>query len=263
MSDIAVKIENLSKQYRLGLVGTNTLRGDLQRFWWKVTGKGDPTLKIDQENNIAKAGGDYVWALRDINLEIKKGEVLGIIGKNGAGKSTLLKILSRVTGPTKGSVKINGRLASLLEVGTGFHPELTGRENIFLNSALFGFTEKEINNKFDSIVKYSGLNKFINSKLITYSTGMIMRLAFSVAIHTNFDILLIDEVIAVGDIAFQKQCNESIAEFIKQKKTIIIVSHNLAVLRCLCNRAIHLVKGKLIDEGNINDILDRYEKTLQ
>jgi len=205
MSDIAIKIENLSKQYRLGVIGTQTLRGDLQRLWWKIRGKGDPTLKIGQENTLSKKGGEYVWALRDINLEIKEGEILGIIGKNGAGKSTLLKILSRVTGPTTGKVKVKGRLASLLEVGTGFHPELTGRENIFLNGAILGMTKAEINKQFDAIVDFAGVAKYIDTPVKRYSSGMYVRLGFAVAAHLNSEILVVDEVLAVGDAEFQKK----------------------------------------------------------
>ena len=215
-----IKIENVSKQYRLGSIGTNTLKGDLQRWWHTVRGLPDPTLMIGQENDLksevkakvknnststsASTSDDYIWALRDINFEVKQGEVLGIIGKNGAGKSTLLKLLSRVTAPTTGNIKVKGRIASLLEVGTGFHPELTGRENIFLNGAILGMTKTEIRSKFDEIVAFSGVSKYIDTPVKRYSSGMYVRLAFSVAAYLEPEILIVDEVLAVGDADFQK-----------------------------------------------------------
>jgi ABC-type polysaccharide/polyol phosphate transport system, ATPase component len=205
MSEIAIKIENLSKQYRLGTVGSQTLKGDLQRLWWKIKGKGDPFLQIGQENKLYNVDGEYVWALNDINLEINEGEVVGIIGKNGAGKSTLLKIISRITNPTTGNIKVKGRIASLLEVGTGFHPELTGRENIYLNGAILGMTKAEINRKFDDIVDFAGIAKYIDTPVKRYSSGMYVRLGFAVTAHLDPKILIVDEVLAVGDAEFQKE----------------------------------------------------------
>ncbi|MEN8122649.1 MAG: ABC transporter ATP-binding protein, partial [Bacteroidota bacterium] len=218
MSETVIKLENISKQYRLGTVGSKTLRGDLQRWWYNLRGLDDPALKIGQENTLASRqqseansqspvanSQNYVWALKDINLEVKQGEILGIIGKNGAGKSTLLKLLSRVTGPTTGQIKVKGRIASLLEVGTGFHPELTGRENIFLNGAILGMTKNDIRLKFDEIVDFAGVAKYIDTPVKRYSSGMYVRLAFAVAAHLEPDILVVDEVLAVGDAEFQKK----------------------------------------------------------
>ncbi len=259
MSDIAIKIENLSKQYRLGVVGTQTLRGDLQRFWWKIRGKGDPTLKIGEENKLSDKGGEYVWALKDINLEIKEGEVLGIIGKNGAGKSTLLKILSRVTGPTTGTVKVKGRLASLLEVGTGFHPELTGRENIYLNGAILGMTKAEINKQFDAIVDFAGIAKYIDTPVKRYSSGMYVRLGFAVAAHLNSEILVVDEVLAVGDAEFQKKAIGKMQDVSKgQGKTVLFVSHNMASVKNLCNRGILLENGKTKLISTVDEVISAY-----
>src|ERR1035437_338096 len=207
MSNTVIKVENLGKQYRLGQVGTGTISHDLNRWWSKVRGKEDPYLKIGETNDRATKGeSDLVWALKDINFEVKQGEVLGIIGKNGAGKSTLLKILSRVTGPTVGDIKVKGRIASLLEVGTGFHPDLSGRENIFLNGAILGMTKQEIKSKFDEIVDFSGVERYIDTPVKRYSSGMYVRLAFAVAAHLEPEILIVDEVLAVGDAEFQKKC---------------------------------------------------------
>jgi len=259
MSEIALKIENLSKQYRLGVVGTQTLRGDLQRFWWKLLGKGDPTLKIGQENTLAEKGGEYVWALKDINLEVKKGEVLGIIGKNGAGKSTLLKILSRVTGPTTGNVNVNGRLASLLEVGTGFHPELTGKENIFLNGAIMGMTKIEIKDKLDEIIEFAGIAKFIDTPVKRYSSGMYVRLGFAVAAHLSSEILVVDEVLAVGDAEFQKKAIGKMQDVSKgEGRTVLFVSHNMASVKQLCTRGILLNNGTIAFDGNVKETIDTY-----
>jgi len=206
MSEVILKIENLSKQYRLGLIGTGTISHDLNRWWYKIRGKEDPFLKVGESNDRStKGNSDYVWALKDINFEVKRGEVLGIIGKNGAGKSTLLKILSKVTSPTIGSIKSKGRIASLLEVGTGFHPEMTGKENIFLNGAILGMTKKEINAKLDEIIAFSGCQRYIDTPVKRYSSGMKVRLAFAVAAHLEPDILVVDEVLAVGDVEFQKK----------------------------------------------------------
>lgn len=261
MSDIAIKIENLSKQYRLGVVGTGTLSHDINRWWARIRGKEDPSLKIGQENTLAETGGDYVWALKDIDLEIKKGEVLGIIGRNGAGKSTLLKILSRVTGPTTGKIKVNGRLASLLEVGTGFHPELTGKENIFLNGAILGMTKNNINKKLDEIVEFAGVAKYLDTPVKRYSSGMYVRLAFAVAAHLEPDILVVDEVLAVGDAEFQKKAIGKMQDVSKGGgRTVLFVSHNMGSVRRLCNNGIILNNGTLEAIGSIEKIVDKYIK---
>jgi len=262
MSDIAVKIENLSKRYRLGLVGTNTLKGDLQAWWYRVRGKEDPTLKIGEENKLDKKGGEHIWALKDINLEIKKGEILGIIGKNGAGKSTLLKILSRVTGPTSGSIKVDGRLASLLEVGTGFHGELTGKENIYLNGAILGMTKTEINKQFDAIVDFAGIAKFIDTPVKRYSSGMYVRLGFAVAAHLRSEILVVDEVLAVGDAEFQKKAIGKMQDVSKgEGRTVLFVSHNMASVKALCTRGLLLENGTVIENGKTSEIVDIYLKS--
>ena len=204
--DIILKAENISKQYRLGVVGTGTLSHDLNRWWHKVRGKEDPYLKVGETNDRSTKGtSEYVWALQDINFEVERGEVLGIIGKNGAGKSTLLKLLSRVTSPTTGTIRARGRIASLLEVGTGFHPELTGKENIYLNGAILGMRKKEITRKLDEIIDFSGVERYIDTPVKRYSSGMYVRLAFAVAAHLESEILIVDEVLAVGDAEFQKK----------------------------------------------------------
>ena len=227
MSNIILKAENISKQYRLGLVGTGTIAHDLNRWWHRIRGKEDPYLKLGSVNDrSAKANSDYVWALRDINFEVEQGEVLGIIGKNGAGKSTLLKLLSRVTSPTTGSIKSKGRIASLLEVGTGFHPELTGRENIYLNGAILGMTKAEIASKIDEIVEFSGCERYIDTPTKRYSSGMTVRLAFAVAAHLEPDILVIDEVLAVGDAEFQKKAIGKMQDISKgEGRTAVSYTH--------------------------------------
>jgi lipopolysaccharide transport system ATP-binding protein len=259
MSDTIIKIENVSKQYRLGLVGTGTLYEDLNRWWALARGKEDPTLKIGEENKRSSASDKYMWALKDINLEIKQGEVLGIIGKNGAGKSTLLKLLSRVTSPTTGRIRVNGRIASLLEVGTGFHPELTGRENIFLNGTILGMTKREIKAKFDEIVEFSGVEKYIDTPVKRYSSGMYVRLAFAVAAHLESEIMIVDEVLAVGDAEFQKKCLGKMDQVSKAAgRTILFVSHNMNSLTSLCKKGIQITKGKIQYTGNIFDVVDKY-----
>jgi len=206
MGKVVLEIENVSKQYRLGSVGTGTMVHDMNRWWHRVRGKADPYLQVGEENDRSKTGqSDYVWALRDINFQVEEGQVLGIVGKNGAGKSTLLKILSRVTGPSTGQIKAHGRIASLLEVGTGFHPELTGRENLFLNGAILGMSKTEIKSKFDEIVAFSGVERYIDTPVKRYSSGMYVRLAFAVAAHLEPEILIVDEVLAVGDAQFQNK----------------------------------------------------------
>jgi lipopolysaccharide transport system ATP-binding protein len=262
MSKVVIQVDNLSKQYRLGMVGTGTLSHDISRWWHLARGKEDPFLKIGNTNKRdIKGDSDYVWALRDINFEVKQGEVLGIIGKNGAGKSTLLKILSRVTSPTTGEFKIKGRIASLLEVGTGFHPELTGRENIFLNGSILGMTKAEISSKFDEIVAFSGVERYIDTPVKRYSSGMYVRLAFAVAAHLEPEILIVDEVLAVGDAEFQKKCLGKMKDVAGQGRTILFVSHNMIAVKNLCNRAILLEEGTEKQLGNTNDVIDSYFNT--
>lgn len=259
MSEPIIKLENISKQYRLGLVGTNTLRGDIQRWWYRMRGKEDPTLKIGEENQLDSRAGEYVWALRDINLEVQQGEVLGIIGKNGAGKSTLLKILSRVTGPTTGRITAHGRIASLLEVGTGFHPELTGRENIYLNGAILGMTKQEIRSKFDEIVDFAGVAKYVDTPVKRYSSGMYVRLAFAVAAHLEPEILIVDEVLAVGDAEFQKKAIGKMQDISKGGgRTVLFVSHNMASVQKLCTRGLVLENGQIAFNGDVNQAIDNY-----
>jgi len=272
MPDTVIKVENLSKQYRLGQIGTGTIRDDFNRFWAKIRGKEDPTLKIGQANaltngnkqqttNTKQPTSDYIWALRDINFSVQQGEVLGIIGKNGAGKSTLLKILSKVTAPTTGIVKIKGRIASLLEVGTGFHPELTGRDNIFLNGAMLGMTKAEIRGKFEEIVEFSGVGNYIDTPVKRYSSGMYVRLAFAVAAHLEPEILVVDEVLAVGDAEFQKKALGKMQDVSRTEgRTVLFVSHNMTAIRSLCKNAILLREGNIENIGNANEMVDNYMK---
>ncbi|TVZ54850.1 lipopolysaccharide transport system ATP-binding protein [Lutibacter sp. Hel_I_33_5] len=260
--DVILKVENLSKQYRLGTIGTGTISHDLNRFIAKIRGKDDPFLKIGESNDRSKKGkSEYVWALKDINFEVKRGEVLGIIGKNGAGKSTLLKILSKVTGPTTGSIKSKGRIASLLEVGTGFHPEMTGKENIFLNGAILGMTKKEINSKLDEIVEFSGCERYIDTPVKRYSSGMKVRLAFAVAAFLEPDILVVDEVLAVGDAEFQKKAIGKMQDISNSDgRTVLFVSHNMASLQSLCSKAVVLENGEIQFTGNVKDSINHYLK---
>ncbi|MDW7695807.1 ABC transporter ATP-binding protein [Flammeovirgaceae bacterium SG7u.111] len=255
-----LKVENLSKQYRLGTVGSKTLRDDMARFWANVRGKEDPTAKIGEVNDRATKGdSDYVWALKDINFEVEQGEILGIIGKNGAGKSTLLKILSKVTGPTTGRIRAKGRIASLLEVGTGFHPELTGRENIYLNGAILGMTRVEITAKLEEIVEFAGVAKYIDTPVKRYSSGMTVRLGFAVAAHLEPEILIVDEVLAVGDAEFQKKAIGKMQDVSKgEGRTVLFVSHNMASVRKLCNRGILLDRGGKTLEDNIDKVISSY-----
>lgn len=256
MSDLVIQVENLSKYYRLGLVGTTTLKEDIQRFSAKLLGKSDPTVKIGQKENNNSDG--YIWALKDIAFEVKRGQVLGIIGRNGAGKSTLLKILSRVTAPTFGECRVKGRISSLLEVGTGFHPELTGRENIFLNGAIFGMTKEDIKRKLDEIVGFAEIGKFIDTPVKRYSSGMYVRLAFAVAAHLEPDILVIDEVLAVGDAQFQKKCLGKMREAGEGGRTVLFVSHNMAAISSLCEKTIVLKSGKISFKGDVESGIDHY-----
>ncbi|MCL4112435.1 UNVERIFIED_CONTAM: hypothetical protein GTU68_046961 [Idotea baltica] len=258
--DIILKVEDISKQYRLGLIGTGTISHDLNRWWSKVRGKEDPYLKVGSVNDRStKADSDYVWALQEINFEVKRGEVLGIIGKNGAGKSTLLKILSRVTSPSTGEIKTKGRIASLLEVGTGFHPELTGKENIYLNGAILGMSKSEIKKKEQEIIDFSGCARYIDTPVKRYSSGMRVRLAFAVAAFLEPDIMVVDEVLAVGDAEFQKKAIGKMQDISKgEGRTVLFVSHNMDSVRKLCTRGILLEHGKVSFEGEINKVVDHY-----
>ncbi|WP_188049571.1 ABC transporter ATP-binding protein [Flavobacterium sp. GP15] len=261
--DVILKAENISKQYRLGQVGIGTLSHDLNRWWHQIRGKENPYLKIgDVNDRSTKGNSDYVWALQDINFEVKRGEVLGIIGKNGAGKSTLLKILSKVTAPTTGSIKSRGRIASLLEVGTGFNGEMTGRENIFLNGAILGMTKKEIASKLEEIIDFSGCERYIDTPVKRYSSGMTVRLAFAVAAFLEPEILVIDEVLAVGDAEFQKKAIGKMQDISREGgRTVLFVSHNMAAVKNLCTRGIVLENGKVVFEGKVEDSIARYFMT--
>jgi lipopolysaccharide transport system ATP-binding protein len=260
MSNVILKVENVSKQYRLGKIGTGTLSHDLNRWWHIVRGKEDPYLKVgDINDRSVKGNNQYVWALKDINFEVREGEVLGIIGKNGAGKSTLLKILSRVTSPTTGTIKSKGRIASLLEVGTGFHPEMTGRENIYLNGAILGMTKKEIASKLDEIIEFSGCERYIDTPTKRYSSGMTVRLAFAVAAHLEPEILVVDEVLAVGDAEFQKKAIGKMQDISKtQGRTVLFVSHNMAAVKSLCTKGIVLENGSISFTGTSDEAINFY-----
>jgi len=260
---IILKAENISKQYRLGLVGTGTLNHDLNRWWYNLRGKEDPYLKIGAINDRSvKANEDYAWALRDINFDVKTGEVLGIIGKNGAGKSTLLKILSRVTSPTTGYIKTRGRIASLLEVGTGFHGELTGRENIFMNGAVLGMSKQEIKNKLDEIIAFSGCEMYIDTPVKRYSSGMTVRLGFAVAAHLEPEILVVDEVLAVGDAEFQKKAIGKMQDLSQgEGRTVLFVSHNMDSIAVLADRVIVLENGILHFSGDTDLGIKEYLKS--
>ena len=257
----AIKFENISKQYRLGLVSTNTLSHDLNRWWQtNILGKDDPYLKIGDVNDRATKGeSDYVWALKDIDFEVQQGDVLGIIGKNGAGKSTLLKILSKVTAPSTGIIKASGRIASLLEVGTGFHPEMTGRENIYMNGAIMGMTKAEINSKFDEIVDFSGVERYIDTPAKRYSSGMMVRLGFAIAAHLDPEILVVDEVLAVGDAEFQKKAIAKMQDVSRgEGRTVLFVSHNMGSVATLCKTGLILNNGSVSFYGHIDKVIDTY-----
>ncbi len=262
MSDIVVSIENLSKAYQLGSIGTGTFYGDVTRWWAKKRGLPDPLLKVDETTRESR-NGETVWALQGIDFTVKQGEAVGIIGRNGAGKSTMLKILSRVTAPTSGVVKVKGRIASLLEVGTGFHPELTGRENIYLNGAIMGMNRAEVDRKFDEIVDFSGVEKFIDTPVKRYSSGMYVRLAFAVAAHLEPEILLIDEVLAVGDAAFQKKCLGKMDDVTHSGRTVIFVSHQMAFVENLCSRVLWLHDGCVAGLGKTPEIVDQYMQQIR
>ena len=255
---VSIQIDGVSKQYRLGVVGTGTLSHDLHRAWARLVGQPDPFAKVGEINDREKTGGEYVWALRDIHLEIHEGEILGIIGRNGAGKSTLLKILSRITAPTAGFVRARGRIASLLEVGTGFHPELTGRDNIFLNGAILGMTRREIARQLDAIVEFSGCAKYIDTPVKRYSSGMTVRLGFAVAAHLECEILIVDEVLAVGDAEFQRRCIGKMQEIKGTGRTILFVSHNLGSIQALSTRVARFESGTLRCVGKPDEVINEY-----
>ena len=257
MNEQAIRIENVSKEYRLGAIGGGTLQNDLQSWWARVRHKEDPNSKIGETKKGQK--GDRFMALNGVSFEVKKGEALGIIGHNGAGKSTLLKLLCRVTAPSGGKISYDGRIASMLEVGTGFHPELTGRENVYMNGAILGMTKAEIDKKFDEIVKFAEMEKFIDTPVKRYSSGMYVKLAFSVAAHLDSEIMIMDEVLSVGDMAFQKKCLDKMRDAAKvDGRTVLYVSHNMNTIRQLCDRCIVLSKGKVIFDGNVEDAIDVY-----
>lgn len=260
MKQLAIKAENISKQYRLGEVGTGTISHDLNRFWYKIRGLENPYLKIGEANDRSSKGeSDYVWSLRDINFEINQGDAVGIIGRNGAGKSTLLKLLSKVTKPTTGSFKVNGRIASLLEVGTGFNPEMTGRENIYLNGAILGMRRQEITRKLAEIIDFSGVERYIDTPVKRYSSGMYVRLAFAVAAYLESEILIVDEVLAVGDAEFQKKCLGKMGDVSKNEgRTVLFVSHNMAAIQNLCSKAILLKNGGIQYQGDVSDVTALY-----
>ncbi|MFC0514585.1 ABC transporter ATP-binding protein [Mucilaginibacter angelicae] len=255
-----IKVENLSKAYQLGEIGTGTISRDLERYWARLRGKEDPFLKIGEVNIRSQKGqSDIVWSLKDLNFNIEQGDAVGIIGKNGAGKSTLLKILSRVTAPTRGSVKVKGRIASLLEVGTGFHPELSGKENIYLNGAILGMRKSEIRRKFDEIVEFSGVERYIDTPVKRYSSGMYVRLAFAVAAHLESEILIIDEVLAVGDAEFQRKCLGKMGQVSQgEGRTVLFVSHNMDSITRLCNAAIYLDNGQIRETGESLSVINSY-----
>jgi lipopolysaccharide transport system ATP-binding protein len=259
--NIAFKVENISKAYQLGQIGTGTISRDVERFFiTKILKKEDPFLKIGQTNDrTVKGESDIVWSLKDINFEIERGDAVGIIGRNGAGKSTLLKLLSRVTAPTTGNIKVKGRIASLLEVGTGFHPELSGRENIFLNGAILGMRKAEIKRKFDEIVDFAGVERYIDTPVKRYSSGMYVRLAFAVAAHLESEILIVDEVLSVGDAEFQKKCLGKMSDVSKgDGRTILFVSHNMAAVASLCNKGILLNQGQVNFKGSQSETIQFY-----
>ncbi len=254
--EIAIRIQNVSKQYRLGAIGGGTLKGDLQTWMAKMRGKEDPNSKIGA---TVYAKNEKFMALQDINLEIRKGEAVGIIGHNGAGKSTLLKLLTRVTAPTAGEIYIDGRIASMLEVGTGFHPELSGRDNVYLNGAILGMSKKEVTERFDEIVEFSEVAQFIDTPVKRYSSGMYVKLAFAVAAHLNSEIMIMDEVLAVGDVNFQRKCIDKMSNAAHvEGKTVLYVSHNMETIRRLCTRVIVLEKGRIIYDGEVEKAIELY-----
>lgn len=264
MSEVAIEVNNISKLYILGKVGTNTLHGDLNRWWYRVRGREDPYTAILEKDDRRPTQQDFIWSLKDISFEVKKGASLGIIGKNGAGKSTLLKLLSRITNPTEGEIKIKGRMVSLLEVGTGFHPELTGRENIYMNGAILGMNRKEVNNRINEIIEFSGVERHIDTPVKRYSSGMYIRLAFSVAAHLETEIMILDEVLSVGDQEFQQKCLNKMEQICHDEgRTIIYVSHALATVERMCTQGIYLKQGKINLSGLIKDVTKAYTSDLK
>ena len=255
----SIQIDRVSKMYRLGQIGTGTISHDLNRWWHKLRGKPDPYQRIGTINNRETSEGDYAWALKDVDLNVEQGQILGIIGRNGAGKSTLLKILSRVTAPTTGAIRVKGRLASLLEVGTGFHPELTGRENIFINGAILGMRRYEIRKQLDAIIDFSGCAKYIDTPVKRYSSGMYVRLAFAVAAHLESEILIVDEVLAVGDAEFQAKCIGKMQD-VSQKsgRTVLFVSHNMGAVKKLCPHSALMRHGHLVNVGDTQEMINEY-----
>ncbi|MBR2732614.1 MAG: ATP-binding cassette domain-containing protein [Clostridia bacterium] len=257
MNDLAIRIEHVSKQYRLGAIGGGTLKGDIQSFIARRKGKEDPNSKIGSAEAYHK--NEKFLALDDVSFDVKKGEIVGIIGHNGAGKSTLLKLLSRVTAPTEGRICINGRIASMLEVGTGFHPELTGRENVYMNGAILGMSKAEIDRKFDAIVRFAEMEKFIDTPVKRYSSGMYVKLAFAVAAHLDSEIMVMDEVLAVGDMKFQEKCLGKMSDVSNQEgRTVLYVSHNMSTIKKLCERCIVLDHGKVIFDGDVAEAINIY-----
>lgn len=257
-----ISVEHISKTYHLGQIGTGTFSRDLEIWWAKLRSKPNPLMRIGEKDH-GNRNGEELWALRDVSFTVEQGEVLGIIGRNGAGKSTLLKILSRVTAPTSGRIKVKGRIASLLEVGTGFHPELTGRENIYLNGAILGMSRREIERKFDEIVDFAEVEKFIDTPVKRYSSGMYVRLAFAVAAHLEPEILVVDEVLAVGDAAFQKKCLGKMGDVAREGRTVLFVSHNMGAVVKLCETGIVLEQGSIVKQEGINEAVSQYAKLMQ
>ncbi len=255
-----ISIDHLSKSYHLGQIGTGTLKDDLKVWWAKKLGKPNPMLKIGEKDH-GNRDGETIWALNDINFTVEQGEALGIIGRNGAGKSTLLKILSRVTAPTSGHARVKGRIASLLEVGTGFHPDLTGRENTYLNGAIMGMSRQEVRRKLDEIVTFAEIEQFIDTPVKRYSSGMYVRLAFAVAAHLDPEILVVDEVLAVGDAEFQKKCLGKMGDVAKGGRTVLFVSHNMAAVSNLCNLGLWLNHGQIMESGLIQNVIAQYNRT--
>ena len=261
MNNLAIKMEHVTKEYRLGAIGSGTLRGDLQSLFARLRHREDPNTKIGE--TAGKSQNEKFLALNDISLEVEKGEILGIIGHNGAGKSTLLKLLSRVTAPTRGTIGINGRVASMLEVGTGFHPELTGRENIYINGAILGMSRAEITRKYDEIVEFAELEKFIDTPIKRYSSGMYVKLAFAVAAHLDNEILVMDEVLAVGDMKFQDKCLGKMGDVSKEDgRTVLYVSHNMSTIKRLCKQCMVLGNGQILYRGDVDHAIDIYSNNL-